>query len=141
MNGFVFVIAAVSVVFAIAAIFLGKLKKRWLKYIPAILAFASAIALMIKAYRFSEGFEALGYFILMILALIVFVVALITAVIVEIIGVRKRRAGRGTERKGPDGGGPEIAGSDGGRPEITGPDDGGTEGKGPDGGGPDGTVG
>ncbi len=132
MNGFVFVIAAVSVVFAIAAIFLGKLKKRWLKYIPAILAFSSAIALMIKAYRFSEGFEALGYFILMILALIVFAVALITAVIIEIMGVRKRRAGRRPDREGPDGG----------ESEITGPVDGGEiERKGPDGGGPDGTAG
>lgn len=98
MNGFVFVVAAISVVFAVAAIFLGRLKKRWPKYIPAILAGAAAVASMIKAYRFSEGFEALGYFIMMLLALIVFAVALVIAVIIEINGKRKRRAASGPDK-------------------------------------------
>lgn len=89
MNNFVLVIAVISAIFVIATILLGRLKKRWPKYMPAVLAAAAAVASMIKAYRFSEGFGALGYFIMMLLALIVFTAALITAVIIEIIGIRK----------------------------------------------------
>jgi len=102
MNNFVFVVAAINVIFIIAAIFLGKLKKRWPKYIPAILSAAAAIALMIKAYQSSGGLEVLGYFVMVFIALIVFVTALITAVAIEIIDLRKRRAGGGYNRTGPD---------------------------------------
>lgn len=95
MESFYFIaaITGISAIFAVAAIFLGRLGKRWPKYLPAILAAAVAIACMIKAYRFSEGFEALGYFALMLIALIVFIVAMLTAVIMEIVRAKKLRSG------------------------------------------------
>jgi hypothetical protein len=49
---------------------------------------------LIKAYYFSEGFEALGYFILMVIALIVFIVAIVTAVVIEILRSKKIRSGK-----------------------------------------------
>ena len=90
------VITGISAIFAVAVFFLGRLRKRWAKYMPAVLAAAVIIACMVKAYNFSEGFEALGYFILMIIALIVFTVSIVTALIIEILRAKKLRSGKGS---------------------------------------------
>ncbi len=114
MDNFVLVIAVISIIFILAAIFLGRLKKRWPKYIPAIFAAVAAIASFVKAKWFSEGFEALGYFVFMLIALIIFITALIAASAIEIISLRKRRTGGGFDRTGPDNGGTDRTGPDNG---------------------------
>lgn len=69
---------------------------RFLKYIPSLVLFAGGAACIVKARRFSEGFEGLGYVILAIIALGGGVIALITAFIV---GAVRRHKQRGQFRK------------------------------------------
>lgn len=90
---FYLIIALISLIFIAATILLGRkrIHKAFLKYIPAITAAVIALTLYIKAVRFSNGFEGLGYAILAMIAIIVFLASIITAVIVELINRKGRR--------------------------------------------------
>ncbi len=87
-------IALISLIFAGATILLGgrRIKRVLLKYIPAMIAFAATLALVIKtAMSAREGFESLGYAILAMIAAVIFLVSVITAITVEIVNRRRKR--------------------------------------------------
>ena len=90
---FYMVVALISLVFAGITILLGRkqVQRAILKYIPAMIAFAATLALVIKAVWYSEGFEGLGYAILAMITAVVFLVSLITAIAVAIVNRRQRR--------------------------------------------------
>lgn len=90
---FYIIIALISLIFAAAAIFLGRnqIQKALLKYIPATIALAATIALIVKTAWFSEGMEGLGYAILAMITAIVFLTSIITAIVIEIIHWRSKR--------------------------------------------------
>lgn len=85
---FIFIIIA-GLIFVAATIILGKLQKRLLKYIPAVLAAVAAIVFSIKAYFYSEGFEALGYFVMMLISAAVFIASIIASIVMEVLSRRK----------------------------------------------------
>lgn len=89
------VIALIGAVFAGATILLGRkqIQRVILKYIPAMIAFAATLALMIKASWFSEGMEGLGYVILAMITAVLFFISIITSIIIEI------RNRKGKQRK------------------------------------------
>lgn len=90
---FYIVITLISLIFAGATILLGRkqVRRAILKYIPAMVAFAATVALIVKTAWFSEGFEGLGYAILAMITAAVFLVSIITAIVVAIINRRRRR--------------------------------------------------
>lgn len=87
----IFVIVIFAVIFAGAACFLGiRMKsRRILKYIPAGVAASTALGFYIKAMSFSEGFGALGNFILAMISAAVFAAALLAALIMELVNRRR----------------------------------------------------
>jgi hypothetical protein len=89
---FYIVIVLIAVAFAAATILLGRkqIRRAFLKYIPAMIAFAATLALIVKTAWFSEGMEGLGYAILAMITAVVFLVSIITALVVEIIHWRHR---------------------------------------------------
>lgn len=89
-----FVMISICLIFMGVTILLGrkKVRRAFLKYIPSLLAALVTIAMFIPAIN-EEGFAALGYAIMTVLAGIVFLVSIVTAVIVEIVN----RAGRHSE--------------------------------------------
>lgn len=110
MNNFIAIMAVIGIVFVIVTILLGRLRKRWPKYMPAVLTGAAVVAAFVKAKWFSEGFEGLAYIILFLMALITFIVSLITAVILEIIRARNRRTAQRADGPAEGGGGPSDKG-------------------------------
>lgn len=90
-NALYIFIAVPGLIFAVAAVLLGVYKRqnRVLKYIPAIIAAVVSLGFLIKTYFFSEGFEALGYLIMMMISAAVFGISVITAVVLEIINRRR----------------------------------------------------
>lgn len=85
---YIFILVPVAI-FIVITILLGKKKAAFPKYIPAIIASIISIGLFIKTYFFSEGFEALGYVVLLMVTVPVSVIALVTAVVIEILNHRK----------------------------------------------------
>lgn len=90
-NRLFFIIAVIGLIFALATVLLGiyKKQKKFLKYVPSIIAAAASLGFLIKAYFFSEGFEALGYFIMMMISAAVFGISIITAMALEITNRRR----------------------------------------------------
>jgi Na+-translocating ferredoxin:NAD+ oxidoreductase RnfD subunit len=90
-NALLIFIAVPGIIFAGLAAVLGiyRRKNKFLKYIPAIVSAAIALGFFIKSYFFSEGFEALGYIILMMVSAAVAGISIITAVVLEIVNRRK----------------------------------------------------
>ena len=87
---FYVVIIATGIVFSAVTCLLGiYAKKRLIKYIPASFAGIVSLAFFVKAKFFSEGLEGLGYIILMMISIAVFVLSIITAIILEFINRRK----------------------------------------------------
>jgi hypothetical protein len=62
-----------------------------IKYIPSLVALLTGIGFYIKSSFYSTGFEDLVYVILALVAGIVFIVSLITAIIMDIIQRKKTR--------------------------------------------------
>lgn len=90
---FYIAVVLISLVFTGMTILLGRkqVRRAILKYIPAMIAFAATLALIIKTAWFSEGFEGLGYAILAMITAVVFLVSIITAIVVAIINRRRSR--------------------------------------------------
>ncbi len=63
--------------------------KRYLKYIPSLLALCTTVLLYIKAFYYSTMFEGAGYFVMFIVLAAVTVATVVTAVILDI--TRKKR--------------------------------------------------
>lgn len=95
MNGFYTLIAVVGLISVLITFFLGRIFKNRIivKYIPAIIFLFAGLGFLIKAKFFSttEGFAELGYIILMLIAGIVFIISLITALIMEFIQRKNKR--------------------------------------------------
>lgn len=79
------VILIFAILFVVTTVLLGRQNRKFLMYIPSAIAAVIALAFYINAYFFSEGFGALGYFIMMLIAVIVFVISLITAIVMKIV--------------------------------------------------------
>lgn len=90
MDGLYLFIIVGSIIAVLITLLLGWLFRRiaFIKYIPAIISALCAIGLYLKARAFSEGFTALGYVILALIAFIIFFVSLITAFI---MGLAQRK--------------------------------------------------
>ena len=90
---FYLVVIGIVLVFVAATILLGRkqIRKAFLKYIPAIIAGAATLAAIIKTAWFSEGFEGLGYAIMAMIAAIIFLVSIVTAIVVEIVNRKSKR--------------------------------------------------
>jgi hypothetical protein len=86
------IIAVVGLIFASATVLLGVYKRqnKILKYLPAIIAAVVSLGFLIKTFMFSEGFEALGYLIMMMISAAVFGISIITALVLEIINRRHK---------------------------------------------------
>lgn len=95
MNGFYIFVAVASLISVLITFFLGRISRNraFVKYIPAILAALAALGFLIKAKFFSttEGFQELGYIVLMFISTIVFFISLITAIIIGIVQRNSRR--------------------------------------------------
>lgn len=87
INNFYIFISIASFLAILITFFLGKFfsKKPVVKYIPAMAAALAGIGFYIKSAYFSTGFEDLGYFVLTLIACIVFFLSFITAFILGII--------------------------------------------------------
>jgi len=96
MNGFYMFVAVASLISVLITFFLGKFfnKRAIVKYIPTIISALACLGFLIKAKFFSTdmgGFADLGYIVLMLIAGIVFLASLITAIIMELVQRRSRR--------------------------------------------------
>lgn len=87
MNNFYVFVSIASILSVLITFCLYKFfsKKPVVKYIPAMAAVLAGISFYIKSAYFSTGFEDLGYFVLTLLACIVFCISFITAFILGII--------------------------------------------------------
>ncbi|MHB8064008.1 MAG: hypothetical protein ACYDG2_15490 [Ruminiclostridium sp.] len=94
MNGFYMFIAVVSLISILITYCLGRFFKSRsvVKYIPAIISALAVLGFYIKFRFFSSGtgFEDLGYVVLALIAGIVLLVSLITALTMEVINRWKR---------------------------------------------------
>jgi hypothetical protein len=93
MNGFYMFVAVVSLISILITYCLDRFFKNRLivKYIPTIISALTGVGFYIKARFFSSGgFEDLGYIVLTVIAGIVFIVSLITAIIIELINRNKK---------------------------------------------------
>lgn len=91
-NRLLIIILIPGLIFALTTILLGiyKRQRRALKYIPAIIAAGASLVFLIVANIVSEGFAALGYFVMMVISAAVFGISIITALALEIINRIKR---------------------------------------------------
>lgn len=90
-SGFYLLIAIPSIIFVAITYFLGRFCRHLaiIKYIPSIVALLIGIGFYIKARFYATGFEDLAFIILALVAGIVFVLSLITAIIMDIIQKKK----------------------------------------------------
>ena len=96
MNGFYTFVAIAGLITVLITVFLDRIFKNRaiVKYIPAIILLLAGLGFLIKAKFFSTdmgGFADLGYIVLMLIAGIVFLASLITAIIMELVQRRSRR--------------------------------------------------
>lgn len=86
-NGFYLFIAIAGLITVIITTLLGIFftRHKIIKYIPAIIFAAATAGFWVKARYFSQGFEDLGYAVLGLIAAIVFVIAILNALIIELI--------------------------------------------------------
>jgi hypothetical protein len=92
-NPLLSIIAVLGIIFAGSTVFLGTRlrQKKAVKYIPAILAALVSVAFAVKAFWFSEGFEGLGYVILLMISAAVFILSAVTALVLEFVNHRKNK--------------------------------------------------
>lgn len=92
-NGFYLFIAIAGLITVIITTLLGLFftRHKVIKYIPAIISAAATAGFWVKAAYFSQGFEDLGYAVLGFIAAIVFVIALLNAIIIELVQRNRRR--------------------------------------------------
>lgn len=91
MSLFYLVVFVLGIIHSGVTIFLGVYvkKNRAVKYIPSASALVVSIIFLVTAYFFSEGFDALGYFIFAMVAGVLFLFSFIPAMIIEHINSRK----------------------------------------------------
>lgn len=81
-----FILIAILTLISVSVYLLSKNQiHKFIKYIPALVAALGIVVVYIKMQFFSEGFEEIYYVITLIFLSVVFGVALLTAIIIEII--------------------------------------------------------
>jgi hypothetical protein len=89
-NLFIITVVLIAVVFSAITVLIGIFVKSKLpKFIPSIISGIAALGFYIKANFFATGFEDIGYMILALIAAVIFVISILTAVIIVFIKSRK----------------------------------------------------
>ncbi len=92
MRFFIF-IGIASLIFAFITFLLGIYfrKKRFIKYIPSILILILGVSFLVKSVYFSNGFEDIGYMVLSLMSVGVFIISTLTALLIEFVFRSKRK--------------------------------------------------
>ena len=90
MGGFSFVVILICIAFLAVTCFLGlNVKRRIVKYIPAMFAGLVSLYFFIVMEKHGVGFAALGYAVLLAISLICMVLSGIAALVLEFIRRKK----------------------------------------------------
>lgn len=66
-------------------------RRRWPKYMPAVLAFVLAASCLVKAIWFASGWEDLAFAALAVLTIGIGIVALVAAIVIDVAAARRAR--------------------------------------------------